>query len=578
MRSRTEGAPSLPIVSDDEELDEALRRGAISPDQHRAAVAGLPSSSPSGEAGPRSRYPGHMDMDDGPEGVSAWFRDFDADMARKREAKTADRRARFDREVADAERGLDEMRAGPGAPPPRVRPPSPTARLEQEGQDLADSRAYGRPSQGGAPFRSAGEAEEYGRRRVASPARRAEMAAQGMTDAQIIDAQRSQRDRDMAQSGISGSSGWAPVYVNGRVTYMERAPDGPVGLTQEIPPIEELPPVPEQRTTLSLLGSFPPRPASPPPAARPPAPAATRTVVNVDRGATNTASGNRRSGPLVDSGEFSDSLGVPGNITPPEPVGTDRTDLRRRGYEQRTMDGPYGPERVWVKTRLGDETQARLLLEGDKAGAAMTLEEYQAREKERSLKRRLMDRAGKTSKEATEMSVQQLRDLIADNRNASERDRKANNARARMAPRFRNELAFDELGGPNSNEWQNAVAAQRLAPDLRGMTPTMRDAMNMQRAFDLANAALRGGGAADAMELQQQLKKEADLREARKEAASYFNSPWRVGQTHAQRRAAAEQALQAKGTDPAVIEMILNEFPIVAPAPAAPLPDGASPI
>jgi hypothetical protein len=242
------------------------------------------------------------------------------------------------------------------------------------------------------------------------------------------------------------------------------------------------------------------------------------------------------------------------------------------------MDGPYGPERVWVKTRLGDETQARLLLEGDEAGAAMTLEEYQAREKERSLKRRLMDRAGKTSKEATEMSVQQLRDLIADNRNASERDRKANNARARMAPRFRNELAFDELGGPDSNEWQNAVAAQRLAPDLRGMTPLARDTMNMQRAFDLANAALRGGGGADAMELQQKMKAEADLREARKEAASYFNSPWRVGQTHAQRRAAAEQALQAKGTDPAVIEMILNEFPIVAPAPATPLPDGASPI
>ncbi len=208
----------------------------------------------------------------------------------------------------------------------------------------------------------------------------------------------------------------------------------------------------------------------------------------------------------------------------------------------------------------------------------MTLEEYQAREKERNLKRRLMDRAGLTSKEATEMSVQQLRDLIADNRNASESERKKNNARARMAPRFRNELAFDELGGPDSNEWQNAVAAQRLAPDLRGMTPTMRDAMNMQRAFDLANAALRGGGSAEAMELQRELKKEADLREARRTAASYFNSPWRIGHTHAQRRAAAEQALQAAGTDPTVIEMILNEFPIVAPAPATPLPDGASPI
>ncbi|NDC35728.1 MAG: hypothetical protein EBZ51_10225 [Synechococcaceae bacterium WB9_2_112] len=242
------------------------------------------------------------------------------------------------------------------------------------------------------------------------------------------------------------------------------------------------------------------------------------------------------------------------------------------------MDGPYGPERVWVKTRLGDETQARLLLEGDKAGAAMTLEEYQAREKERSLRRRLMDRAGKTSTEAAEMSVQQLRDLIADNRNASERDRKEVNRRARMANFPREELALRELGGPGSNEWQNAVNAQRLMPSLRGMTPLARDTMNMQRAFDLANAALRGGGSAEAMELQRELKKEADLREARRTAASYFNSPWRVAQTHAQRRAAAEQALHAAGTDPTVIEMILNEFPIVAPAPATPLPDGASPI
>jgi hypothetical protein len=210
----------------------------------------------------------------------------------------------------------------------------------------------------------------------------------------------------------------------------------------------------------------------------------------------------------------------------------------------------------------------------------MTLEEYQAREKERRLKRRLLDRAGMTSEEATGMSVDKIRELGSDRRAASERDRKEVNRRARMANFPREELALRELGGPDSNEWQNAVAAQRLAPGLRGMTPLARDTMNMQRAFDLANAALRGGGGADAMELQQKLKAEADLRDARALAAPYFdpNNLWRARQTQAQRRAAAEQALRNKGTDPAVIERVLDEFPMVAPAPAAPLPDGASPI
>ncbi len=479
MRSRTEGAPSLPIVSDDdmtrEELDEALRRGAISPDQHRAAVAGLPSSAPSG-----------------PPPVSP---------------ATAARRERFDREVADAERGLDEMRAGPGAPPPRVRPPSPTARLEQEGQDLADSRAYGRPSQGGAPFRSAGEAEEYGRRQVASPARRAEMAAQGMTDAQIIDAQRSQRDRDMAQAGRSGSSGWAPVYAeDGSVTYLERAP------TQSTEP-----------------------------------------------GATNTAVGDRRVGPRVDRGEVSPSL--------------NRPDLVRRGYEPQLREGPYGDEWVWVKVRM-DNTDESEVTGTPRRLASEDLAKYRQKQKDARVRRGLIDRAGMTSEEATGMSVNKIRELGSDRRAASERERIESNRRARMAPRFRNELAFREMGGPDSNEWQNAVAAQRLAPDLRGMTPTMREAMNMQRAFDLANAALRGGGE-DAMGMRREMAAEDKMTKGRAIVASHMNAYW--GGTAADRRAAADAALFGAGYEKEEREALLNDMPMsmAPPAPPSAGPDPA---
>jgi hypothetical protein len=193
--------------------------------------------------------------------------------------------------------------------------------------------------------------------------------------------------------------------------------------------------------------------------------------------------------------------------------------------------------------------------------ASEDLAKYRQEQKDASIRRRLLDRAGMTSEEATGMSVDKIRELGSDRRAASERDRKANNARARMAPRFRNELAFDELGGPDSNEWQNAVAAQRLAPDLRGMTPLARDTMNMQRAFDLANAALRGGGESP-LDMQRELAKEERMRQGRKLAASYM----RDSPTAAGGRVRAERALAADGYSAAERQEILDDLPFSVPA------------
>jgi hypothetical protein len=193
--------------------------------------------------------------------------------------------------------------------------------------------------------------------------------------------------------------------------------------------------------------------------------------------------------------------------------------------------------------------------------ASENLTNYRQEQKDARVRRGLIDRAGMTSEEATGMSVNKIRQLGSDNRAADERNRKKNNARARMAPRFRNELAFDELGGPDSNEWQNAVAAQRLSPDLRGMTPTMRDAMNMQRAFDLANAALRGGGESP-LDMQREMAKEERMRQGRKLAASYM----RDSPTAAGGRARAEKALAHDGYTKEERKEILDDLPFSVPA------------
>jgi hypothetical protein len=210
----------------------------------------------------------------------------------------------------------------------------------------------------------------------------------------------------------------------------------------------------------------------------------------------------------VDAGQVSPSLA--------------REDRLAQGYSPQRVDGPYGAEVVWVKDSIGEQTRQRLLREGDAEGAAMTLEEYQNRQKQRSLKRRLMDRAGKTSKEVADadMSVQQLRDLIADTRAASERDRKEVNRRARMANFPREELALRELGGPNSNEWQNAVAAQRLMPGRGGMTPIARDAQSMQNMLRMMNMEALAG--------MDPLNR--DMKQRQLDAAERENNPTAAGQ------------------------------------------------
>lgn len=438
MLERTEGAPQTPVPTDDEayraELDAMVRSGAITREQADQYM----------EA--HSRAAATAEYKSTPRGERARKRSYDnprspeeiqADMA---ELDVRLRGIRDDSAArrAEKERGMG-MPSNDGYEARVGMVPSPTAEMEQEGQGMADSRMYGRRHGGGAPLRSAGEREAYEQRRTLTDAEKQAMRQQGASEADIIDAGRSPADRDRAKAGRSGSSGWVPVYApDGTVTYRERAAS--------------------------------------------------------HSGATNRVEGQPRGGFDIVGDEV-------------VPTG-DRADLRARGYTPRQVPGPYGVEMVWEKTELGQELEDRLAAEGslmvddDGEGPGkprpITLAEYQQRERQRDTRRRLMDRAGLPSSQAADMSVQNLRDLVRDNRASSEAERKEAARLARMAPRMRNEFELGRMG----DDWRNAVAARQF--NLPGPTPLGVEQAQALAAFEQLRSALQGGAGGSAVDLLQQ--------------------------------------------------------------------------
>lgn len=522
--SRTTGAPSMPVASEEEMSLEMLQRardaGAITPEQYQRAAANMRArvageGAPLGSPAATGRPPAGGGADDDelrrrlfsmgmrgnpsndPEVESrnrsaraAFIQDGLDDVM----ATMAGLDARHDelRRKHEAERAREAMPAGPMTGTTEDYqdyagiPRNPMSRLAQEGQDLADGRMYGSPVGGGPAFTSEGQRAAYNRRGVLPQSERNEMAARGMTPGQIVDAQRSQSDRDMAKSGISGSAGWAPVYVNGKVVYMERAPDDTT-LSQPAPrekrPAPPPAPVPDRRMQTWMHSTLPHSAIGWPeePAATPPPPP--EEVVpdysgepRHELGMTNAAEGNRRTGPRVEAGEFSPSLGG-------------RTDLEDRGYVQQTMQGPYGPERVWVKKDVGFKARERLIADGMPLAEAgeMSLEDYQERQRTEGIRRRLMNSAGISSTDAAGMSVAQIRELAKDRR-AAQKSELSDAARlARMGGRQRNEMALGQM----PEDWQNAVAARQF--DMSQTTPLDVESQQAAAAWRNLQAALVGG-------------------------------------------------------------------------------------
>lgn len=204
-------------------------------------------------------------------------------------------------------------------------------------------------------------------------------------------------------------------------------------------------------------------------------------------------------GSLVDDYVITDRGGTSGRAGP-------RQDLVTAGWVEATVDSPLGPQRVY---RPG-QRQKDQIANVDK--------------------RRLAERAGIPLAEAMGMDIADLR-IASQGAAASDRND------ARKAWRAQTMLAGGQpTGGPRGTkaattalammpqEWQNAVLAKSLRPDLDGTTPLTVEANSAKNAMRLLNAELFAqGGSGDmrqqALEMQTR-QKAADYADA--EAAKLF--------------------------------------------------------
>lgn len=509
VNSRTDGAPTLPISSEEEmtvlELQRLWQAGEINDDTYwarkreidaRSIAAGLPEPPPSDYQDMERQFTsGNMSPEEFRRGIASFF---------DRPAEDTD-----SLDMPGPMTGSEEdYQAYMGMRPDPLEP------MRQEGRDFQNARDYGRRVGGEAPFASEAEAAEYGRRNLLTPDQERELRAQGMSDQEIKDQQRSQFDRDMAQAGYTGGTGWVPVLGDdGRYTYMERAPASP--------------------------GDMP--------------------------SATETAIGHgNRSGPRVDSGALPLSMGRP--------------DLERRGYVARELLGPYGYERVYrvenvspdMEQRLRDdygftdEEIARFRDQGPNA--------YKAASRAMADQRRsegMAARAGVPLRNAdgTQRSNMELRQLIRENRQAQLDQRKEAARRARMASRPRNELGLMQLSDTNLSDWERAALFAQITDDVDGvqnMTPLGVEAANMQQAYRLAGAALQGGGVQAEMDFKSQMEAMMRQREGRTIAFNAMRerqmSNFGGRGTRAEQLSRARDALQAAGYGPQEIEDIMREL------------------
>lgn len=192
-------------------------------------------------------------------------------------------------------------------------------------------------------------------------------------------------------------------------------------------------------------------------------------------------------GSLVDDYVAQDRGGASGRAGP-------RQDLLRAGWEEATVDSPLGPQRVY---RPGQKQKDQI---------------------QNVDKRRLAERAGIPLEAAMGMDIADLR-IAAQGAAASDRNdaRKAWKAQAMLA-------GGQPTGGPRGTkaattalmmmpqEWQNAVLAKSLRPDLDGTTPLTVEANSAKNAMRLLNAELFAqGGMGDTRQqmLEQQNRQKA---------------------------------------------------------------------
>jgi hypothetical protein len=482
MISRTDGAPSLPIKNEADLLwEQAVQQhaaGEIS-DQHLLAVAQAT-------------------------GRAAQVR---AEIAKKFDAANARSAANL-----PAERAASRAAASPPEPDmtsvdtlagdapgtqrvwnPRTRQYDtvPKPRGMQQTVAPEPDRSIGARWGGGRPFSSTAERDEYYNRPTLTPTQKQAMIDAGATPEEIADAQASQYDKDARQSGMGTHGGYAPVWINGRVTMLPRAPTpGPVSRDSQGMPIAggddeyatenvsgegSANPVPPSSDDLSAMYDFAQGMIAAPPgsgrrgidtgadiAGATPVPlgddgfpvvAGSPDSPAWKPGTANAATGNQSTGARAANRDV--------------PPGLRRPDLEARGFRAMFMDGPNGGE--WVY-RLPETERNNARAKAEKARADRTHS-------------RLRVQAGVVGKdEYKDAKDDQLRELIAANREA----RKAENEtmwRARAMLQGGN--AIGALALPGMNDWQ--LSAIRGGP-----TPLDVEARQADMAARMAQQAVTG--------------------------------------------------------------------------------------
>jgi len=476
MLSRTAGAPSLPIKSEQDLLwEQAVQQHAAGEitDDHLLAVARATGRSAQVRAEIAQKF-------DAANARSA------ANMPAERAASRA--------AAAPPEPDMTSVDTLPGDEPGTQRvwnPRSgqydtvPKRGIRQTVAPEPDPRIGSRWG-GGRPFSSTAERDEYYNRPTLTPAQRQAMIDAGASPEEIADAEASQADKDARQAGMGTHGGYAPVFINGRVHMLPRAPTpGPVALNDNGKPIrggdDEY-----VYENLSDEGGAP---------MRQPSSSDTSALLDFGRGLSRGSVSEQQPVPIGSDGRPVVGGWSPGTANAATgnasagtmaanrdvPPGLRRPDLEARGFKAMFMEGPNGGE--WVYRMPETERNAAIA----KSNA----------DRARRTTSRLRVKAGVVGNAQYDgADDNQLRELIAANREA-QREQNETMWRARAMVRGGNAVGAQAL--PGLNDWQRQMLAG-------GPTPLAVDAVGAQNAMRMMNAEALAGMDPRRTQMQQEAR------------------------------------------------------------------------
>lgn len=261
--------------------------------------------------------------------------------------------------------------------------------------------------------------------------------------------------------------------------------------------------------------------------------------------------------------------GAPGRLGPRADL--EETDPSQPGFSLEPVRGPTGTNYIYKQNEAAQKQQAGYMNERQIA--------------------RFADASGLTESELTAMTPEQRRSAVRGAKRSDAQDREEA-WRSQMMLAGRNPAknavnAYNSLNDPNTNDWQRAVMANALRPDMDNTTPLTVDAMGAQNALRFLNSTnlgaagvLGGGAAADALAQKNRNDAKADFDAWHKRTIG--GSTWLYTQDmhdaqvnylmnqYGLSRTQAEAIAQSQGVPRVLTPPTSSPTPI----PVAPAPDG----